>query len=66
MALPAENPTSTPPNYTSRDDDTTLHTQTLESTGVADTIPRSLDDRGEPTETDLRGPAGQWIGWNGY
>lgn len=63
MAAPAENPTSTPPNYTTRDDATTLHPQALESTGLIDTQPRSLVDRQEPLAEDLVGPVGQYIGW---
>lgn len=65
MAAPAENPTSTPPNYTTRDDGTTLHAQVLDLTGLVDTQPRSLEDRQKPLEADLEGPDGQWIGWNG-
>ena len=66
MALPAENPTSTVPNYTSRDDGVALQAQKLESTGLADTVPRSLEDRGVPTTVSLEGPIGQWIGFDGY
>jgi hypothetical protein len=66
MAGSDDFPKSTPPNYTCRDDDeTTLHQQKLDSTGLADTIPRILVQRGKPLEADLEGPEGQYIGWDG-
>jgi hypothetical protein len=58
-------PVSTPPNYTTRDDDTPLHQQKIEDTGVADTIPRAIEFRKRPITADLVGPEGQYIGWDG-
>jgi len=58
-------PQSTGDNLTCRDDATTLHAQKLDSTGLADTVPRILVQRGKPLEADLEGPEGQWIGWDG-